>query len=204
MTAVNPGRAQAPDPAPSGRRPSWPDTAVAAGGLVTAVGAAAYVSAHVLLAGMSGREAVGSPLCVTANLVMTAGLVTLVLGLPSFGARSGLPRVAVAVAVAACVFAAANAWSMGTELAGLTGLVTDAQWEAMDNPMVLLSRVPKMVLGLVGFGALAVAGWRRRAFSRGACVLLALGAVVGLLPPHQPGALVAGVALGWAALTVRR
>ncbi|MEU6697913.1 hypothetical protein [Pseudonocardia sp. NPDC046786] len=69
---------------------------------------------------------------------MTAGLVTLVLGLPSFGARSGPPRVAVAVAVAAC----------------------------------------------------------------GACVLLALGDVIGLLPPHQPGALVAGVAPGWAALTV--
>ncbi|MEV1295638.1 hypothetical protein [Pseudonocardia sp. NPDC049635] len=204
MTAVNPDRAQVPDPPPAPQHRSWPGTAVVAGGLTTAVGAAAYISSHVLLSGLSGREAVGSPLCVTANLVMTAGLVTLVLALPSFGVRAGLPRAVVAVVVAACVFLAANAWSMGTELAGLTGLVTDAQWDALDNPMALLSRAPKMVLGLVGFGALAVAGWRRRAFSRGASVLLALGAVVCLLPPHQPGALVVGVALAWAALTVRR
>ncbi|MEU6697914.1 hypothetical protein [Pseudonocardia sp. NPDC046786] len=60
MTAVNPDRAQAADPAPSRCRPSWPDTAVAAGGPVTAVGVAAYVSSHVLLTGTSGREAVAA------------------------------------------------------------------------------------------------------------------------------------------------
>jgi predicted branched-subunit amino acid permease len=62
---------------------------------------------------------------------------------------------------------------------------------------------PKILLGLVGFLALAIAGWRRRAISRGACVLLVLTAVVSLLPPYPPTGILAGLAIAWAARSAR-
>ncbi|MEU1393618.1 MULTISPECIES: hypothetical protein [unclassified Nonomuraea] len=84
---------------------------------------------------------------------------------------------------------------MGADIAGT---VTDAQWEG-PGLSGFLALVPKMLLCSVGFAALAVAGWRRRGISRGACVLLLLAALVAvLLSPHQPTALLGGLALAWA------
>lgn len=176
-----------------------PQFAVIAGGLIGATGAAAYISSFFLLSDLSGREAVRSPLCVTANVLITIGFITLALALPALTGLAKMPRWVTITAGLGCAFLAAAAWAMATFGADVAGTVTDAQW---DSPglLALAGLIPKMVLCGLGFGALAVAGWRGRGISRGACVLLSLAALVAvLLPPHQPAALLGGLALAWAA-----
>jgi hypothetical protein len=175
--------------------------AALAGGLLGAVGSAAYISSFFLLHGDTGREAVQSPLCVTANMLMTAGFIALALALPGLTAR--LPRWALLTSAVGCVFVAAIAWADATSGAHFAAQFTDAQWEKLSNGSdgrQIAEFLPKILLCGVGFGALAVTGWRRRAISRGACVLLALAALVSLvLMPIPPGALLGGLALAWAA-----
>ncbi|MGP3955873.1 hypothetical protein ACTWPT_07735 [Nonomuraea sp. 3N208] len=183
----------------SSSRVLTPQFAVVAGGLVGATGAAAYISSFFLLADLSGREAVRSPLCVTANVLITIGFITLALALPAFSGPAKLPRWATITAGLGCAFLAAAAWAMATFGADMAGTVTDAQWEG-PGLLAFVGLIPKMLLCGVGFAAIAGAGWRRRGISRGACVLLALAALVAvLLTPHQPAALLGGLALAWAA-----
>ncbi|NRQ34020.1 hypothetical protein HII36_19495 [Nonomuraea sp. NN258] len=176
-----------------------PQFAVVAGGLVGAMGAAAYISSFFLLSDLSGREAVRSPLCVTANVLITIGFVTVALALPALAGPLRLPRWAAVTAGLGCAFLATIAWAMATIGVDFAGTVTDAQWDSPGLP-AFLGVVPKMLLCAVGFAALAVAGWRGRGIPRGACVLLVLAGVVAvLLMPHQPTALLGGLALAWAA-----
>ena len=55
--------------------------------------------------------------------------------------------------------------------------------------------VPNMVLCLVGFIALAVAGWRQRSLPRSSSVLLVLAGLVSVFPAYPPGLLLASAAL---------
>ncbi|WP_084966033.1 hypothetical protein [Thermoactinospora rubra] len=88
---------------------------------------------------------------------------------------------------------------MATVGADFAGTVTDAQWDSPGLP-AYLGLVPKTLLCAVGFAAIAVAGWHRRSIRGGAGVLLVLAALVAvLLMPHQPTALLGGLALAWAA-----
>ncbi|OHV43433.1 hypothetical protein [Pseudofrankia sp. BMG5.36] len=177
--------------------------AVVAGGLTGAVGAAAYISSFALLSDLTGREAVRSPLCVTANMLMALGFAVVALALPALAAHTRLPRWALLTAAAACLSIAAVAWGVATFGVEATRLATDAQW---DHPgaFVLVAHLPKMLIGAAGFAALAVTSWRRRAAPRVACLLLGLTAAVALLlPPHQPTALLAGLGLAWLARTAR-
>jgi len=177
--------------------------AVVAGGLIGAVGAAAYISSFALLSDLTGREAVRSPLCVTANMLMTLGFAVVALALPSLAAHTRLPRWALLTAAAACLFIAATAWGLATFAVEATRTATDSQW---DHPgaFVTVAFLPKMLIGAAGFAALAVTGWRRRAVPRVTCLLLGLTAVVALvLPPHQPTALLAGLGLAWLARSTR-
>ncbi|MDP4505126.1 hypothetical protein [Nonomuraea turcica] len=187
------------DPQAPSSRVLTPHFAVIAGGLIGATGAAAYISSFFLLSDLSGREAVRSPLCVTANVLITIGFVTLALALPALTRPATMPRWVTVTAGLGCAFLAAAAWAMATFGADVAGTVTDAQW---DSPglLALAGLIPKMVLCGLGFAALAVAGWKGRGISRGACVLLILAALAAvLLPPHQPAALLGGLALAWAA-----
>lgn len=192
MSPTSPGTQVAP------RRTLTPQFAVAAGGLVGATGGATYISSFVLLSELSGRDAVRSPLCVTANVLMTIGFVMIALALPSLATPPRQPRWITVTVALGCAFLASTAWAMATLGADVAATVTDTQW---DNPgmAAFLGLVPKTLLCAVGFLALAVTGWRQRAFSRGACILLALTALAALLPPHPPAALLGGLALTWAA-----
>lgn len=175
-----------------------PQFAVVAGGLVGALGAAAYISSFFLLSDLTGREAVRSPLCVTANVLIALGFLTVALALPPAAGGLRLPRWAAVTSALGCAFLGAVAWGMATFGADMAGMVTDAQW---NDPGVaaLLGLVPKMLLCLVGFVSLAIAGWRRGGVPRGACVLLLLAGLVALMLPHQPTALLGGLALAWLA-----
>ena len=64
--------------------------------------------------------------------------------------------------------------------------------------------VPKMVLGLVGFIALGLAGWRQRSLPRSSSVLLVLAGVASLWPPYPPGLLLASIALFIASRSMAR
>jgi hypothetical protein len=58
----------------------------------------------------------------------------------------------------------------------MAGSVSDDEFDRLDKATFLLQRlsVPMIVVCLVGFVALGIISWRRRAISRGACVLLML------------------------------
>jgi hypothetical protein len=74
------------------------------------------------------------------------------------------------------------------------GIVGDTQGEQIANSQdayLQLWSAPKSLLLAVGLGALAVAAWRRRAFSRGASIVLILAAVVSLIAPPWPGGVLA-------------
>lgn len=173
--------------------------AIQAGGLTGAIGAAAAISGVVFMSDVSQRESARSPLSFTANVLIAVGFLITALALAGSSAELRMPRWAVLVGAAGCAMVSAVAWGMATFGVETARLVTDKQWEH-PGAMLILAFVPKMILCAIGFGAFAVVGWRNKTFSRGACILLGLAAVVsGLVPPHQPGALVGGLALVWAA-----
>jgi hypothetical protein len=173
--------------------------AIQAGGLTGAIGAAAAISGVVFLSDLSQREGARSPLSFTANVLIAVGFLITALALAGSSTDLGMPRWAVLLSAAGCAMVSAVAWGMATFGVETAGLVTDKQWEH-PGVMLVVAFVPKMILCAAGFGAVAVVGWRTRTWSRGACILLGLAAVVsGLIAPHQPGALVSGLALVWAA-----
>lgn len=200
MTGTAPAGAAAGSPAaatPATEVGSGAALAIRIGGIVGAVGAAAYLSSFLLLSDLSGREAVRSPLCVTANMLMAVGYATLALSLGGLHPR--LPRWAVGTAAAGCLAVAAVAWGMATFGADVAGWVTDERWDE-PGAMSAVAFAPKMLLTGVGFAAVALIGRRRGLFTRGATALLGFAAVVSALPmPHPPGALIGGLALAWAA-----
>ena len=81
-------------------------------------------------------------------------------------------------------------------------LVTEAQRDQIVNDNDVYFEAfgyPKILLCMVGFIALGIIGWRRRAMPRGACVLLVLAGFVSFLAPPWPGGILAGPALAWMA-----
>jgi hypothetical protein len=176
-------------------------TAVVAAGLVGALGCVAYVLSVVIAPDMTVREAMSSPLVVTANIVVTLAFVALAITVPRL-APDLLPRAVRYLVATYAAFVAAAAWALATLGAHAAGLLTD---EEMDRTSVYfdLLQAPKIVLGLVGLTALAVVGWRRRAFSRGAAAVLVLAGVASLIPPYPPGALLACLGVVWAARSAR-
>jgi len=173
--------------------------AIQAGGLIGAIGAAASISGIVFMSDLTQREGARSPLSFTANVLIAVGFLIVALALAGGSADLGMPRWAVLLSAAGCVMVAADAWGIATFGVETARLVTDNQWEH-PGVMLVVAFVPKMILCAVGFGTLAVVGWRNRTWSRGACILLGFGALVSaLIAPHQPGALVSGLALAWVA-----
>ena len=181
-------------------------TAIVAAGLIGALACAAYVSSVIFLPDVGARTAGTHPLVLTANLITALAFGGLAFALPRLAGLTRLPQWTLYTSAAACAFIAAPALTFATYGNHVKAVLTDAQAEQLTNNgsvyLDLLS-YPKILLAVVGFVALAVIGWRRRTFSRGASVLLALAAIVSLLPPPWPGGVLAGLALAWVARTAR-
>jgi len=181
-------------------------TAIVAAGLVGALACAAYVSSVIFLPDLGPSNAGTHPLVLTANLITALAFGGLAFALPRLAGLTRLPLWTLYTSAAACAFIAAPALTFATYGNHVKGVLTAAQAEQLANDSSVyfdLLLYPKVLLALVGFVAIAIIGWRRRAFSRGASVLLALAAIVSLLPPPWPGGVLAGLALAWVARTAR-
>lgn len=182
-------------------------TATVAAALVGAVSSAAYISGVVFMHDLSSKEGATHPLVLTEGILAALSFVALALALPSLAEVSRLPRWALYVAAAGCVFVATIAWTEGLFMAHVHGLFTEAQSEAFPDTMSgyrVVFELPKMVFCGVGLMALAIVGWLRRTIARPACVVLVLAAIVsGLLAAYPPGAFLAAVGLAWAARTAK-
>ena len=138
---------------------------------------------------------------------MIPGLAYLVIAvsLPGLAGRTRFPRWALTLAATACGFVAIPAWAFGSIIAHLATQLPEAQFDAVGKPtfLLMLLNLPAMVLGLIAFVTLAIVGWRNRAMSRGACVLLFIAGLVALIPDFPPVGLLAGVAFAWTARSSR-
>lgn len=171
---------------------------VVAAGVAAAIGCAGYISTIFLLSDLTVRDAARAPLTITSSLVVAIAFAVLAAGLPTLVSGLRLPRWAGVVAGAGCALVAANAWGTGTLAVHAAGLLTDAQM-MQESVWFTLFQAGQSLPCAVGFLALAVAGLRRRAVSRGAGALLLVAGVVSLLPAYPPGALLASLALVWIA-----
>lgn len=181
-------------------------TAVTAAGLVGAMASGAYISGVILLHDLPTNEALSAPLSITACLLAGLAFVALAVNLAGLAEGTRLPRWALSIAAAGCAFIAIQAWAYGTFVADLATKIGNTQFERLADETLLLQLmyVPMGAVCLAGFVTVAVTGWRRRAMSRGACVLLALSGVAAMLGPFPPAGLLSGAALAWTARTVRQ
>lgn len=189
---------------PAGRVTTNVRTAVTAAGLVGATGSAAYISGVILLSDLDTADAMSAPLTITACLLAGLAFLALCVSLAGLSGGTRLPRWALSIAAAGCGFIAIQAWAIGSFVADLATKVDNSQFENLgdETPLLQLMYVPVSAVCLVGFVAVAVVGWRRRAMSRGACVLLALAGIAALLGPFPPVGVLSGVALAWTARSV--
>jgi hypothetical protein len=166
-------------------------TALAVGSVLTVLGSIAYIS----LNSGTPRDSFSNPVSTVAGAVVTVGAVVLALTLAKW--RTALPAWALMVAAAGLVIVAANAWFQATGIRAISDHTTDQEFERLifEAPWIFVMHVPKMVLGLVGYVALGVAGWRQRSLPRSSSVLLVLAGVASLWPPYPPGLLLASAAL---------
>jgi hypothetical protein len=182
-----------------------PRTTVTAAALAGASASAAGIVGWFLLANLSHAQINQAPTTIVEDLITGAAYIVLAVNLPALADGSRLPRWALYVAGAACASIAITAWTFGTVIANLASTLPDTQFDTLGEPTLLLQLfyAPMAITGLIGFIALAVVGWRRRAMSRGACVLLALAGVAALLPDFPPVGLLAGTALAWTVRTTQ-
>ena len=180
-------------------------TTVTAAGLAGAIASAGVVAGWFLFADLSRAAATLEPVTVVACLIAGAAFAVLAVALPGLAARTRLPRVPVTLAALACAFIAIPAWTFGTVVPHLAAHTSPAQFEELGHAdfRLLLLNVPMIALSLAGFVSLAVVGWRRRAMSRGASVLLVIAAVATVLGDFAPVGILAGVALAWTARSAR-
>ena len=108
-----------------------------------------------------------------------------------------LPRWALSLAALGCAFIAVQAWSFGTYVAYIAETLPEDVFGGVDQNALLMQLflLPSMLVSLVGFSSLAMVGWRRKAMSRGASVLLILAGLVVLLGPFPTVGLLGGLAL---------
>jgi hypothetical protein len=166
-------------------------TALAVGSVLAALGSIGYI----LLNSGTPRDSFSNPVSTVANAVATVGVVILALTLARW--RTTLPAWALMVAAAGLVMVAANGWFQGTGIRAISDHTTDQEFERLifEASWIIVMHVPKMVLGLVGFIALGLAGWRQRSLPRLSSALLVLAGVASLWPPYPPALLLASAAL---------
>jgi hypothetical protein len=120
--------------------------------------------------------------------------------LPGLATVTRLPRWALSIAAAGYPFIAIQAWVYGTVIPELANRPPANEYEQIGQHPQFLLQLFEVSTGLacvVSFTALAIVGWRRRAMSRGACVLFILAGLASLLGPFPPVGLLAGLALAW-------
>lgn len=175
--------------------------ALATAALVAALSSAAFIAGFALLAGQSQREATLSPYTLTINVLTTLAFSGLALTIPGLARVLDVPRWIVYTCAAACAAVAAMSWSLMTLANHHATQVSDDEF--LEFTMYLnLFPAPKMVLGLVGFVALGVIGWRRRSVPRGACVLLVIAGITSLWWAYPPATIFAGLAFLWIAKSI--
>jgi hypothetical protein len=176
-------------------------TTVTAAGLAAAVSSAGIIAGWFMFAGLPKATADLEPVTVVSCLIAGAAFAVLAVALPGLARTTRLPRVPLTLAALACAFIAIPAWTFGTVVPHLAAHTSAAQFDELGKVdfRLFLLNLPMIALSLVGFVSLAVVGWRRRAMSRGACVLLAVAAVATLMGEFAPGGLLAGIALAWTA-----
>ena len=114
-----------------------------------------------------------------AGIAATIGAVVLALTLAKWRTTT-LPSWALTVSAAGLVIVAANSWFAGTGIRAIADHTSNEQFKDLifEAPWLIAMSVPNMVLCLVGFIALAVAGWRQRSLPRSSSVLLVLAGLV--------------------------
>jgi hypothetical protein len=175
-------------------------TSVAA--IVAAISCLGYIASFALYGDSPANVTVHEPLIVTINTLIALGLATVGLMLPLITARS-FPTWAALIAAAACIGNAAFAWAMATVVAHFAPLVDETTYNAVAG-LAFLIGVPKMLLGVLGFGSLAVVGWARRTLPRSLAALFALAGVASLIWPVPPGGLLSSIAVLWLVFVLRR
>jgi hypothetical protein len=182
-----------------------PRTAITGAGLAAAVACAANIAGWFLLADLSHAQLDRAPVTIVEALIAGLAFLGLAVSLPGLASSTRLPRWALTLAAVACGFIAIPAWAFGSIVAHLATQLPEAQFDAVGEPTLLLMllNLPAMALGLIAFVALAIVGWRNRAMSRGACILLFIAGLVALIPDFPPVGLLAGLAFAWTARSSR-
>ena len=170
--------------------------AIAAAALAGALSSAAFIAGFVLFPSQSFREGVLTPYSIVNNVVTTLAFASLAMAVPTLRRSLDVPRWALDLSSAAFAAVAAMSWSLATLAPHMATLVSDSEYDEFTTYLILFP-LPKMILGLVGFTALGVSGWRRRAIPRGAGALLILAGVASLWWAYPPGALLAALAFAW-------
>ena len=170
--------------------------AIAAAALAGALSSAAFVAGFVLIPSQSFREGVLTPYSIVNNVVTTLAFASLAMAVPTLRRMLDVPRWALYLSSAAFAAVAAMSWSLATLAPHMARFVSDSEYDEFTTYLILFP-LPKMILGLVGFTALGVTGWRRRAIPRGAAALLILAGVASPWWAYPPGALLGALAFAW-------
>jgi hypothetical protein len=176
-------------------------TALAIGSVLAALGCLGYIS----LNGDTPRESFSNPVNTVAGIAATLGAVVLAQTLAKWRTTT-LPAWALTVSAAGLVMVAANSWFAGTGIRAVADHTSNEQFKDLifEAPWLIAMSVPNMVLCLVGFNAVAVAGWRQRSLPRSSSVLLVLAGLLSVLPAYPPGLLFASAALFIASRSMAR
>ncbi|MFD0580775.1 hypothetical protein [Dactylosporangium darangshiense] len=180
-------------------------TAVTAAALVGALGSAGYIAGLFLLAGASNAEAQRAPITIVECLLAGLAYVIVAVTLPGLAGVTRPPRWALSLAAAGAAFVGVQGWVYGTMVANLANVLPEDVFEDAGKETFLLNLtlLPSMVLCLAGYVSLAIVGWRRKATSRGASILLILAGLAALLGPFPPVGLLGGLALAWVARSAK-
>ncbi len=164
------------------------------GGVAALLGSLAFISTVASSGDLTPRESFLLPVSIAGCAVAAVGLALLIAFAPRL--LDGLPRWAVVLSTAALVVAFAVAWAQATIVPALADLVTDDVFDKINESSgLIVFMIPKSILGLVGFGTLAIAGLRSGALPKAAAILLGLGALAFVLPPFPPGLVLISIGL---------
>lgn len=165
--------------------------ALSLGAVLATVGSLGFIS----LNSLPPREAYAHPVSIVTCALAAIGCLVLSLALVRW--RTTLPAWAVLAAAAGLIFASASAYAQGTFTVAAATKTDNALFDQLffGSPWVLGGMVPKSLLCLAGFLAMAIVGWRRRSIPRLAAVLLGVAAILSIWPPYPPGVIVASVAI---------
>jgi hypothetical protein len=168
------------------------NTALAVGSVLALLGSIGYIAMN--FHSGSPREVYALPLSAATSAIATLGLVILGIGIARW--RVDLPAWALTLTSAGLIMTATTSWFFGTGIVAIAEHTNDKTFDDVGmSGWIMAMTLPKMVMCLVGFAALAVAGWRNKALPRLAAAALALGALLSLVPPYPPGVVCAAAGL---------